>query len=104
MKCSGQHLLTPLYLKLDNAMAWPEVEKAFYLLTNNGLFLCRNTPFFRSCVPVEEFPSELAGQKTFLKLSYPRIPRQLMERVIGFFDLIGERYASEAAVLIAWNR
>ena len=104
MKCSGQHLLTPLYLKLNDAMPWPEAEKAFYLLSSNGLFLCRNTPFFHSCVPVEDFPSELAGQQPFLKLSYPRIPRRLMELVIGFFDLIGERYASEAAVLIAWNR
>jgi hypothetical protein len=104
MKCSGQHLFTPLYLKLDDAMPWPEEERAFYLLSRDGLFLCRNTPFFRSCVRVEDFPSELGGQKPFLMLSYPRIPRRLMEQVIGFFDIIGERHASEAAVLIAWNR
>jgi hypothetical protein len=104
MKCSGQLLFTPLYLKLNDAMPWPEQEKAFYLLSSDGLYLCRNTPFFRSCVPVEDFPSELAGQKPFLKLSYPRIPRRLMEQVIGFFDLVGERHASEAAVLIGWNR
>jgi proteasome lid subunit RPN8/RPN11 len=104
MKCSDQHLFTPVYLKLNDAMPWPEDEKAFHLLTSDGLFLCRNTPFFRSCVPVREFPSELAGQKPSLKLNYPRIPRQLMERVVGFFDVIGQRYDSEAAVLIAWNR
>ena len=103
MKCSDSHLLTPLYLKLSEAMPWPQEEKAFHLLSRDGLFLCRNTRFFRSCVPVEDFPSELAGQKPFLKLSYPRIPRRLMEQVIGFFDLVGERFASEAAVLIAWN-
>jgi hypothetical protein len=74
------------------------------LLSSNGCFLCRNTPFFRSCVPVESFPSELAGQKPFLTLSCPRIPRRLMELVVGFFDVIGRRHASEAAVLIAWNR
>ena len=104
MKCSGQQLFTPLYLKLNEAMPWPEQEKAFYLLSSQGLFLCRNTAFFRSCVPVQDFPSELAAQKPFLKLSYPRVPRRLMERVIGFFDVIGERHASEAAVLLAWNR
>jgi hypothetical protein len=104
MKCSGQHLFTPLYLKLSDAMPWPEEEKAFYLLTSDGLFLCRNTTFFRSCVPVTECPSELAGHQPFLKLNYPRSPRRLMEQVIGFFDIIGERYASEAAVLIAWNQ
>lgn len=104
MKCSGSHLFTPVYLKLNEAMAWPEQEKAFYLLSSAGCFLCRNTPFFRSCVPVESFPSELAAQKPFLTLSYPRIPRRLMEQVIGFFDIIGQRHASEAAVLLIWNR
>lgn len=103
MKCSGSHLFTPLYLKLHDAMPWPEQENAFYLLSSDGLFLCRNTPFFRSCVPVEKSPSELAKQEPFLKLSYPRIPRRLMEQVVGFFDIVGERYASEAGVLIAWN-
>ena len=40
MKCSGPHLFTPLYLKLNEAMPWPETEKAFYLLSSDGLFLC----------------------------------------------------------------
>ena len=103
MKCSDNKLYTPIYLRLSESMEWPQDEKAFYVLSRDGLFLCRNTPFFRSCVPVQNFPSELTGQQPFLKLSYPRIPRRLMEQVVGFFDLIGQRYASEAAVLIAWN-
>jgi hypothetical protein len=104
MKCSGQHLFTPVYLKLSEAMPWPVEEKAFHLLTSDGLFLCRNTPFFRSCVPVADYPSELARQRPFLKLRYPRLPRRLLEQVVGFFDLIGVRHASEAAALLAWNR
>lgn len=104
MKCSDQNLFTPIYLKLGDDMPWPEHENAFYLLSRDGLFLCRNSPFSRSCVPVSNFPSELAGQQPFLRLDYPRIPRRLMEQVIGFFDIIGERYCSEAAVLVAWNR
>jgi hypothetical protein len=104
MKCSGSHLHTPLYLKLDVDTPLPENEKAYYLLTGNGLFLCRNHEFFRSCVPTQHWPGELAGQKPFLLVRYPKIPRLLLEQVIGFFDLIGERYASEATVLIAWSR
>jgi hypothetical protein len=104
MKCSGQHLFTPVYLKLTDAMPWPDQESAFHLLSQDGLFLCRNTPFFKSCVPVQAFPSELAGQEPFLHLTCPCIPRRLMEQVVVFFDQIGERHASEAAVLIAWNR
>jgi len=104
MKCSGTHLFTPVYLKLNEAMPWPEEEKAFYLLGHNGIFFCRNTPFFRSCVPVNRFPSELAGQEPFLKLSYPRLPRRLLEQIVGFFDLINARHGAEAGVLLAWNR
>jgi hypothetical protein len=104
MKCSDSHLFTPVYLKLNDAMAWPEGEKAFYLLSSDGLFLCRNTSFFRSCVPVDRFPSELAGQTPFLQLDYPRIPQAIIEQVVGFFDIIGSSHASEAGVLIVWNR
>ncbi|MHC1768643.1 MAG: hypothetical protein AB9869_30915 [Verrucomicrobiia bacterium] len=102
MKCSGKDLVTPLYLKLREDTPWPEEEQAFYLLTASGLFLCRNTPFYRSCVPVKKFPSELAEQRPFLKLRYPRIPRRLLEVTVGFFDIMG-RCGSEAVVLIVWN-
>jgi hypothetical protein len=104
MKCSGNHLLTPVYLKLDDAMPWPEGERAFYLVTSTGLFLCRNMDFFRSCVPVTDFPSELAEQKPMLELRHPLIPRELMEQAVGFFDLVAQRHASEAVVLVVWNR
>lgn len=103
MKWTHSQLFTPIYLKLSSTMPWPENEKAFYLLSRDGLFLCRNTPFFRSCAPVTEFPSELADQEPFLQLSYPRIPQQRIEQVVGFFDIIGGRHHSEAVVLVAWN-
>jgi hypothetical protein len=104
MKCSGPQLLTPIYLKLDDTMPWPTEENTFYLLASNGLFLCRNHLFFRSCVPVDDAPSELAAQKTFLKMNYPRLGRPLLERIIGFFDIVGARFSSEAVVLLAWDR
>jgi hypothetical protein len=95
-------LTTPIYLKTDEMIELPQ-DKAFYLLSKDGLFLCRNPPFFSSCVPSDRWPSELAGQRPFIKLDYPRLPRRLIELVVGFFDVIGERYDSEAAVLLVWN-
>ena len=103
MKDSNQQPLTPIYLKMDEAMEWPE-DSTFYLLSRDGLFLCRNHQFFSSCVPADRWPSELAGQSPFLQFDYPRLPQRLVEQVVGFFDIIGEQYASEAAVLLAWNR
>jgi len=103
MNNSNKDLLTPIYLKTDEAMAWPQ-DKTFYLLSRDGLFLCRNHQFFSSCVPADRWPSELTGQRQFLQFDYPRLPQRLVEQVVGFFDIIGERFASEAAVLLAWNR
>lgn len=104
MKCSDHQLYTPVYLMTDEAMPWPNEEPVFHLLTRDGLFLGRNHAFFTSCVPATVWPSELAGQKPFLRLRYPRLPRPLIEQVVGFFDIIGDRHASEAAVLLAWDR
>ncbi len=97
-------LLTPIHFKTDPGAPWPDREKAFYLLSRDGLFFCRNTPFFRSCVPARQFPGELASQEPFLEINYPRIPRQLLEQIVGFFDIIGERHGSEAIVLLVWNQ
>jgi hypothetical protein len=102
MNISHNDLLTPIYLKVDGAMPWPK-DKIFYLLSRDGLLLCRNHQFFSSCVPADRWPSELAGQKPFLKLDYPKLPQRLVEQVVGFFDLVGEKYNSEAAVLLVWN-
>tara|TARA_R110002096_G_scaffold24760_27_gene78059 strand:+ start:479 stop:1243 length:765 start_codon:yes stop_codon:yes gene_type:complete len=104
MKVSDHHLVTPLYLKMSKDMPWPKEESAFYLLSSDGLFMCRNNPFFRSSVPVRDWPAELAAHQPSIRLSYPRIPQALFEKLIGFFAIIGERHGAEAAALLAWNR
>ncbi len=96
-------LQTPIYLKTDADMALPSDLPAFHVLTGTGLFLCRNHPFFRSCVPAPDWPSELASHRPSLELHYPKLPRSLLETVVGFFDVVGQRLGSEAAVLLAWN-
>src|SRR5262245_20154926 len=104
MRVSDHKLLTPVYLKLDADTPWPQNEKAFYMLTADGLFLCRNHPFFQSSVVADGWPTELASHKAFIKLNYPKVPQRLLERVVGFFSIIGRRYAAEAAVLLAWDQ
>jgi PRTRC genetic system protein A len=104
MKLSHSKLQTPIYLKTKPDLPWPTEENVFYLLTADGLFLCRNHPFFRSSVPVDEWPEELAGHQPFLRLSYPKIPQRLFERVIGFFSGIGADYGAEAAALLVWDK
>jgi len=96
-------LLTPVLLKTDEAMPWPEDQSVFHLVTADGLYLCRNHEFFVSSVSTNQFPQELAGHHSFLRLRYPRLPQPLFEQIIGFFSAIGEAFGAEAAVLLAWN-
>jgi proteasome lid subunit RPN8/RPN11 len=95
-------LTTPIYLKVHPEMAWPD-DTFFYVLTSDGLFVCRNHKFFRSCVRARRFPSQLAGQEAFLQADYPKMPRRMIERIVGFFSEVAEKFGSEAAVLLAWD-
>jgi len=95
-------LVTPIYLKTQADTPWPE-DKVFYLLTADGLFLCRNHPFFRSCVRAPRWPTELARHEPLLAVNYPKLSRRLMERVVGFFDRVAQLHTSEAGVLLAWD-
>jgi hypothetical protein len=96
-------LTTPIRV-LERADApWLADQPVFYTLAANGLFVCRNHPFFRSCVPAPDFPSELAEQRTFLDVRYPKVPRRLFELIVGFFDRVGKEHSAEAGVLLAWD-
>lgn len=96
--------VTPILLKAGKDLPWPRDERLFYVLGRDGLFMCRDHEFFRSCVPAAAGPSELEPVGTFLKPAFPRIPQDLFERVVGFFDRIAELHSSEAAVLLLWDR
>ena len=97
-------MITPIYLKTSPDMPWPEHESMFYLLTRNGLYVCRNHEFFRSSVPARKAPSELAPHEMHIRLGYPKLPRLVFERVVGFFSLVADRYSAEAAALIVHDR
>jgi len=96
-------LLTPIYAKLEDGAPWPE-DDVFYMLSSDGLHLCRNHRFFRSSVPAVNAPCELALHETFAHLkAFPRIPTREMELAVGFCLEIYERHGSEAGLLLVWN-
>lgn len=94
-------LSTPVYLKTNDE--WPP-DKMFYLMSRNGLFLCRNHEWFRSCAPAAKGPGSLEEQQSFCKLSYPKIPRLLLEQAVGFFHHIYQKEEWESALILVWNR
>jgi hypothetical protein len=96
--------VTPVLIKTTADPAWQKNERIFYILGRNGLYLCRNHEFFRSCVPAPRGPSELEEQTTFLVPHFPTIPQALFEQAVGFFDRVRNLHNAEAAVLLVWDR
>lgn len=95
---------TPVLIKRSAEMPWPVDERMFYILARDGLYICRNHAFFRSCVPAKHGPSDLVDQARFLIPQFPMIPCDVFERVVGFFDVIAELHGSEAAILLVWDQ
>ncbi|MFI5379396.1 MAG: hypothetical protein ACHRHE_08865 [Tepidisphaerales bacterium] len=102
MDPSSNKLLTPIYHN-HGETGFPQ-DPAFYMLGSNGLFYCRNTEFFSSCVPARGWPLELSAQRTFMKLRYPKMDRRQFELVIGFFSRVFDQHRSEAAIIPVWDR
>lgn len=94
---------TPVYLKTSETEPLP-TDKFYYLLTRNGLFMCRNNAWFTSCAPAKAGPSDLAEQKPVATLNYPTIPRALFERAVGFFHQVYKAHGWESALILCWNK
>jgi hypothetical protein len=103
METRDDSLLIPVHLRTRGNDRWPK-EPVFYILASSGLYLCRNHPFFQSCVPARHWPMDLGPQESFFRPSYPHIPRRTFESIVGFFSEVGDRHGSEAIVLLAWDR
>lgn len=93
--------ITPIYLKLEEDFTWP-TDTMFYLLTVDGMFLCRNHPFFKSCVKATKLPPGMPAQYERLTLAYPRISPEQMGMVVGWFAEAAKK-SCEAIVLLCWN-
>ena len=97
-------ILTPILAKAGKELEWPRDERLFYLLAREGLYLCREHEFFRSCVKAKGGPSELYPQQPFFEPRFPEIPPAVIERAVGFFTRIADLHGSEAAALLVWDR
>jgi hypothetical protein len=92
----------PIYLKTAADMPRP-ADPEFYLVTQDGTFFCRNHQFFQSDVRTRRPIRSLAPHDVVCRLKYPKLGVAALEYVIGFFDRVFERHASEAVVLLLWD-
>jgi hypothetical protein len=97
-------LITPIYFKTIGSDASAPHDKVYYLLTGNGLFLCRNHELFTSCVPARQWPTELERQQPFVEAAFPPVPRELLEQAVGFFHWAYKERGAEAVVLLTMHR
>jgi hypothetical protein len=92
--------MLPIYLK-DQDFTPPD-DPIYYLLTRDGLFLVKRTPFFEAAVPAPGIPW-LEPQETRVRLYAPALPAGLLLRALAFFRAVYSRYRSEAVVLLGWR-
>ena len=93
--------MLPIYLK-DRDFTAPD-EPIYYLLTKDGLFLVKRTPFFEAAVPVVGIPW-LEPMEPGIKLTAPHLlPADLLLQAVAFFRAVYSRYKSEAVALLAWR-
>ncbi len=90
--------LFPIVVK-DDDFAPPDAP-AYYVLAAGGLYLVRRTPLFEACVPVAGGVPGLLPHEAFLRLALPRLSTALLERAVGFFREVWERWEGEAIVLL----
>src|SRR5208337_3880972 len=89
--------MLPIYLK-DQDFSPPE-EPIYYLLTRQGLFLVKRTPFFQAAVPAAGIPW-LAPQEPEVRLCGPPLPAGLLLQAAAFFRAVYSRHQSEAVALL----
>lgn len=99
-----ENLSVPIYLKRDKEeFKWP-THKLFYILAGNGYFICRNHPFYQSCVKLTEHGHpDLEDQEEFLDHSYPKLSQAMMEDIVGFFGAVEKEHSAEAYVLLGYD-
>lgn len=92
---------TPIYHKTKEPFEWPD-DPFFYLVAKEGIYQCRNHMFFRSCVLAKSVSGVLPHKESVIP-KYPRMPKELLQKVVGFFGFIADKYDTECIVLLVYN-
>ena len=80
-------MTVPIYLKNDANMPRPH-DRQYYLVTGNGMFVCRNEEFWESDVPSSRTPRGLAGHRACCKVRFPKLGTAALEYVVAFFEQV----------------
>jgi hypothetical protein len=71
----------------------------YYLVTGKGNFLVKKTNLYSSVTEARVLPG-LLEQESSLSLRFPKVPREIMEKMYGFFDAVYQQWEGEAVVFL----
>jgi len=89
-----------VYIKTDKFVE-PD-EPLYYLVAGNGVFLVKKAGLFTAVVGAQNVAG-LENQSPALRLMIPRVPRNVMEQVYGFFDVVYRQWDGEAVAFLYYS-
>jgi PRTRC genetic system protein A len=92
--------MIPVFFKTE-AFSKPE-STLYFLIAKNGLFVACKTNLYTSVTRASR-PNGLMDQEQALALHFPKIPRDIMEQVLGFFEAVYKKWEGEAIVFLFYN-
>jgi hypothetical protein len=92
--------MIPIYFKTEKFTEL--ASSSYYLVTELGNFLVKKTELFTSVTQAEALPG-LHSQKESLSLRLPKLPREIVERMYGFFDAVFRMWDGEAIVFLYYS-
>ena len=92
--------MIPLYVATPG-FAEPR-ESLYYMVAANGTFLVNRTALFTAVTAARALPGLLYREPS-IQLAFPRVPRQLMERIYGFFKTVYLLWEGEAIVFLFYG-
>jgi hypothetical protein len=92
--------MIPVYFKTGDFVE--PAPPLYYLVTAQGNFLVKKTSLFTSITEVTAIPG-LLDQGESLSLRFPKVPREILEQMYGFFDAVYQKWEGEAIVFLYYS-
>lgn len=94
--------MIPVFFKTE-AFSEPSSSCLYFLIAKSGLFVVNKTSLYSSVTKASK-PERLVDQDESIALHFPKIPREIMEQVFGFFDAVYKKWQGEAIVFLYYDR
>jgi PRTRC genetic system protein A len=92
--------MIPLYVKTADFQT--PSDGVYYLVAANGAFLVKKTPLFDSITRVDDVVP-LQTERSAVRLHFPKLPRWLLEQLLGFFTRVYRMWDGEAIALLYYS-